>query len=110
MSHPQHLMDPWSSALIPFCAYKTNLNFSRNSEVLPGITFPPCSSFLPTILGGQRCYKLNVNDTSGQGKTAELMLLLDYNQDRSLSPHTTDEDKSGNYSKDTLNFGINADI
>ena len=74
----------WSSALIPFCAYKTKLNFARKSPVLAGITFPLCSSFLPTILEGQLCYKLTVNDTSGKGKKKELMMLLDYNDDRSL--------------------------
>ena len=109
MSHPPHLLYPWSSAFIPFCAYKTNLNFSRNSKILSGITFPHCSSFVPIILGGQRCYKLKLNDTSGEGKKNELLLLLDYNEDRSL--HSVPyKDKGSNYSTDTLNFGIDTDI
>ena len=84
MSHPPHLTSGWSSAFIPFCAYKTNLNFSGSSTALDNTTFPLCSSFLPTILEGQLCYKLTLNDTSGKGKKNELMILLDYNEDRSV--------------------------
>ena len=82
--HPLHLSSTQNSAFVPFCAFKTNLNFSKNSLTLPGLTFPLCSAFLPTILEGQLCYKLAVNDTSGQGKRNELMMLLDYNDDLSL--------------------------
>ena len=53
VSHPPHLTSTWSSAFIPFCAYKTDLNISKNPFTLPGITFPLCSAFLPTILEGQ---------------------------------------------------------
>ena len=109
VSNPPHLMYSWSSAFIPFCAFKTNLNFSKSSWALSGITFPLCSSFLPTILEGQRCYKVNFNDTSGLGKKNELTLLLDYNQDRSL--HTlTSEDKRDEDSKQTLSFDIDKQV
>ena len=84
MSHPAHLTSSWSSSLIPFCAYKADLNFSDNSFALDGMTFPLCSSFLPTTLEGQLCYKLTLNGTSGKGKKYELMILLDYNEDRSV--------------------------
>ena len=57
---------------------------SKKSDVLKNTDFPLCSSFVPTILEGQLCYKLTLNQTSGQGKENELMLLLDYNEDRSL--------------------------
>ena len=109
MSHPPHLSaNHWSSAFIPFCAYKTNLNFSENSFALPGTNFPLCSSFLPTILEGQLCYKLTVNDTSGQGKRNELMILLDYNEDRSIQ--TSPKEKQGTQSSNqTLNFGTAAE-
>ena len=109
MSHPPHLLRSWSSAFIPFCAYKTTLNFSKNALPLPNTNFPLCSSFLPTILEGQRCYKLNLNDTSDQGKKYELMLILDHNEDRSL--HLTPyEDRSVHYSNETINFDIDTDI
>lgn len=84
MSHPPHLTSSWSSTFIPFCAYKKNFNFSEKSPALGGTDFPLCSSFLPTILGGQLCYKLTLNDTSNQGKKNKLVLLLDYNEERSL--------------------------
>ena len=84
MSHPPHLRSNWSSTFIPFCAYKTDLNFSQMSAALDDTTFPLCSSFLPTTLEGQLCYKLKLNKTSGKGKKNELMMILDYNEDRSL--------------------------
>ena len=84
VNHPPHLMSTWSSAFIPFCAYKTDLNFSKTTLELPSITFPLCSSFLPTILEGQLCYKITLNERSGKGRRNSLMLLLDYNEQRSL--------------------------
>ena len=106
VSHPPHLnKDDWNSALIPVCAYKTNLNISRNRLALPGITFPLCSSFLPTILEGQLCYKLTLNTISGQGKTNELMLLLDYNEDRSLQKSSTEGEVDDSSVGNILNFG-----
>ena len=103
VSHPHHLTSSWSSSFIPFCAYKTDLKLFKEAHTLPGISFPLCSSFLPTILEGQLCYKLTLNMTSGQGKRNELMLLLDYNEDRSL--HTSlNENEDVTSSKDTLNF------
>ena len=59
-------------------------SFSEISPALNGTDFPLCSSFLPTILEGQLCYKLTLNKTSGKGKKNELMILLDYNEDLAL--------------------------
>ena len=101
--HPPHLTSSWSSAFIPFCAYKTELNISKNSIVLKNTNFPLCSSFLPTVLEGQLCYKLTLNKTSGQGKRNELMLLLDYNEDRSMQTSST-KDEVAKTSNMTLNF------
>ena len=103
MSHPPHLTSSWSSALIPFCAYKTDLNFSKESEALNGTDFPLCSSFLPTILEGQFCYKLSLKDTSNQGKGNELMFILDYNEDYSLIV-TTNMSNAVRSSDKMLNF------
>ena len=103
MSHPPHLTSSWSSALIPFCAYKMDLKIFKEGHTLPDIAFPLCSSFIPTILEGQLCYNLRLNMTSGQGKKNELMLILDYNQDRSLqTSFNGSEDVTS--STDTLNF------
>ena len=92
----------WSSAFIPFCAYKTDLNFSGKSPSLAGTAFPLCSSFLPTILEGQLCYKLTVKEKSGKGKKHELMILLDYNEDRSVQSlsNITKDAKSSNRTLD----------
>ena len=92
VSHPPHLTSSWSSAFIPFCAYKTDLSITDQPLAMPGINFPLCSSFLPTILEGQLCYKLKLNATSGQGKRNELILLLDYNEDRSLQASSNEKE------------------
>ena len=105
MSHPPHLTSTWSSAFIPFCAYKTDLNISENPLELPGITFPLCSAFLPTILEGQLCYELKLNQPSGQGKRNQLMLVLDYNEDRSLQISSEKEEAADvSVSKGTMGF------
>ena len=93
----------WSSAFIPFCAYKTDLNFTKDPLLLYGSDFPLCSSFLPTILEGQLCYKLSLNEFSGRGKANELMLLLDYNEERSLQVCSNKNDNV-KLSNKTLNF------
>ena len=109
VSHPPHLdANHWSSAFIPFCVFKTDLNISKSTLTLPGINFPLCSSFLPTILEGQLCYKLTLNETSGQGKRNELMLLLDYNEDRSLQT-SFGKDEADKSSNKTLNFDTSVD-
>ena len=92
-----------SSALIPFCAFKTDMTMSKEPRFLPGISFALCSSFRPTMLEGQLCYKLNLNTTrSGAGKENQLMLVLDSNEDRSfqtlstkVEENLTKEDLSG---------------
>ena len=104
MSHPPHLTSSWSSAFIPFCAYKTDLSITNNTLVMQGINLPICSSFLPTILEGQLCYKLMLNKTSGQGKRNELMLLLDYNEDRSLQASSNKKPFSKPSNGSILNF------
>ena len=104
IKHPVHLNSTLSSAFIPFCAYQTNLNFSETKLTLQGLTFPICSSFTPTALEGQLCYKVTVNDSSGQGKSNALTLLLDYNNDLSLSTVSV-KDGTKNPSKGILNLG-----
>ena len=103
LRHPPHLVSDQSSAFIPFCAYKTKLNFSELSLTLNGTNFPLCSSFKPTVLEGQLCYKLELNKLSGQGKQKELMLLLDYNEDLSLHV-SLNYDLTASLSNDTISF------
>ena len=77
-----------SSAFIPFCAFPT----TTISKSKPNISFPICSSFQPTILEGQLCYKLQLNTTSEKGKRNELILLLDYQEDLSLHYSISNEE------------------
>ena len=92
MSHPPHLTSSWSSAFIPFCAYKTDLSFTKNMIELLGITFPLCSSFLPTLLEGQLCYKLTLKEETSHGKRDSLVFLLDYNEALSLQTSFPEKD------------------
>ena len=73
---------------------------------LPNVSFPLCSSFKPTILEGQLCYKLQVNRTSGKGKGKELMLLLDYHED--LSMHYSSVQQQDLNSEEISTFNLNA--
>ena len=104
MNHPQHLTSTRSSAFIPFCAFKNDLSFSNGTLDLPGITFPLCSSFVPTILEGQLCYKLKVTKPSSHGIRDSLLLLLDYNEQLSLRTSFDKKDFSAVHSKKLINF------
>ena len=69
------------------------------------MALPLCSSFVPTILEGQRCYKLELKELSGKGKRNELMLLLDYNEDRSLQTSSkADEVEDSQFSWTIMNW------
>ena len=87
---PPHIIDQnnqmAASAFIPFCLYQSE--FLANTSPLQNLSFPVCTSFKPTILEGQLCYKLDLQMHSRQGKKNELMLLLDYNNELSLQPNS----------------------
>ena len=53
--------------------------------LLPGEDFPICTSFTPSSLDGQLCYKLVLNTTSYNGRKNGLILLLDINEDLSVN-------------------------
>ena len=90
-SHPAHLEGKVSSSFIPFCAYKSNLILSRNPLWFSNISFPLCSSFKPTMLEGQLCHKIELNGKTDTGRVNELMMLLDYNEDRWLMSRSKNE-------------------
>ena len=81
--HTPHLVDPSGSltpaALIPFCAYQTNMTLL--GQKTDGISFTACSKFQPTVLEGQLCYSLNLNmiarGTTGAGLDNGIFILLD---------------------------------
>ena len=74
------------------------MNFTEKSFALNGTNIALCSGFVPTILEGQFCYKLTLNKKSKRGKKNGLMLLLDYNEERSMQIHsnTTADVRSSN--------------
>jgi hypothetical protein len=96
-SHPVHLINraglAMPSAFIPFCAYKTNMGVMGGK--VAGIGFPACDKFLPTVLDGELCYTVDLASflpdemVSKEGKDGELLLLLDYNKERSIQPRPT---------------------
>ena len=81
--------DTLPSALIPFCAYKSNLETLGTS--IPGLSFPVCNAFRPTILHGQLCYSLDIENMSlkeeteitKQGKADGILIIVDPNNERS---------------------------
>ena len=61
---PPHLVDSRGkltpAALIPFCAYDGDMNIT--GQYVPGLDFPICNKFKPTILDGQLCYAIDMKD------------------------------------------------
>ena len=104
ITHPPHLHEETQtgSSLIPFCAYKTNMTISEPELWLPDISFPICTSFKPTILEGQLCYKIQVNATSGVGNENELALLVDYQGELSIHTSPKQEKKQKQNSNSAL--------
>ena len=121
-SHPVHLLTKngktLPSAFIPFCAFKTDLLLL--GERINGFKFPVCNKFTPTVLDGQLCYTLDINShvpniENLHGKQGELLLFLDYNQERSISLRMTrasnnSSDRFISMEKARLNIGQEAKI
>ena len=95
ITHPPHLHGETQtgSSFLPFCAYKTNMTISEPEVWLPNLSFPICTSFKPTILEGQLCYKIQVNAASGMGNENELALLVDYQEELSIHASSKQEKK-----------------
>ena len=95
-NHPPHLIDSSGSltpaALIPFCAYQTNMTLlGQTRQDLP---FTVCDQFRPTLLEGQLCYLINLNMTENRkaksGLRYGLVLILDPSE---KEPENTEEIK-----------------
>ena len=83
INHPHHLtLSEVSSAFIPFCAYGSNLTALGVPH--PNLTMNMCNSFKPTLLNGDLCYTLDSNLKSKGGMDGGLVLLLDYNTEKSI--------------------------
>ena len=88
-THPVHLLGPGDklmpSALIPFCAYGSDMRVVGRSSA--HFTFPVCSAFSPTLHQGQLCYKLQLDQETTEsqaGIEGGLMLFIDHNTERSV--------------------------
>ena len=101
-SHPVHLVTKEGktlpSAFIPFCAYQTDLLMLGQN--IKGLKFPVCNKFTPTVLDGQLCYTLDIrsvlpNTDALEGKDGQLLLLLDYNKERSIGLKRTNSVDDG---------------
>ena len=82
--HPPHLIDSHGSltpaALIPFCAYQTNMTL-LSQPTQDNLTFDICSGFKPTLLEGQLCYSMDLSliglPETKEGVQNGLVLILD---------------------------------
>ena len=93
-SHPVHLVNKdgrkMPSAFIPFCAYKTDME--TTGQKLDSIQFTACNIFEPTVRDSELCYTVDPkkvipkNIKTEEGAKGELLLLLDYNEERSITP------------------------
>ena len=88
-NHPPHILNDQNylspSAFIPFCSFAGNISIM--GETLPNFSIPVCTKFSPTVLKGQLCYQVDVNQFKDQIDSKKLMshgliFLMDYNEDR----------------------------
>ena len=116
--HPVHLIDEQGhlspSALIPFCDFGGEV--SRVGKKVSEFELSVCNSFRKTLLKGQLCYTLDVNQLRREKFSSEdfrlgLTLLLDYNEDRMISNNTyagtgsgQQDDSENNLVKNIVDF------
>ena len=63
-------------------------------QEIENFTSPVCSSFKPTILAGQRCYQLNLDDFDNSvrpGPLGGVSFVMDYNEERNVEIHEPEE-------------------
>ena len=110
--HPVHLIDEEGklspSALIPFCDFGGEVSWVGRK--VPEFDLAVCNSFRKTLLKGQLCYSLDVNQLRKEKFSSEHYrmgptLLLDYNEDRMISNNTyTDSGSENNLVKNIVDF------
>ena len=87
------------SAFIPFCSFGND--FEIMGKKIENFSYPVCNSFKAVIHRDQLCYEVNMDKFKIKGKVTEqlekgLVLLLDYNDDKSMigaTPYETDDVK-----------------
>ena len=101
--HPPHMTDSKGrllpAALIPFCAYQTNVL----GLLSPDLPFISCSLALPTVLDGQLCYSINAsNIAKGETKSGRdngLLMLLDVGPTKPQENKNREDEKKKVYKK-----------
>ena len=76
------------SSFIPFCGFGNKKFFNNETDYNEQLGLPVCDKFIPTVLDGRLCYKLDM-DRLGEElamqsgtKIHEINFLMDYNEDR----------------------------
>ena len=100
-NHPVHIADEDGllspTALIPFCEFGEDGNFSRMGIEIDQFDVPVCNSFRPKIIEDQLCYTVNPNefkekiDLRGE---LSLSLFINYNEDREMDFKNSAEDNT----------------
>lgn len=89
--HPVHIEDDMGdlspSAFIPFCSFGND--FEVMGKKIENFSYPVCKSFKAVIHKDKLCYEVNMDKFKIKGKETEqlekgLVLLLDYNDDKSM--------------------------
>ena len=97
--HPPHIIKSngslTPSALIPFCAYQTNMTLLGQSTV--DLPYDVCSKFQPTVLEGQVCYFLDLTMIEKEHTKVNidngLLLILDHGGNSHEDEKATENEK-----------------
>ena len=113
INHPVHILNNYGefsrSSFIPFCSFGDQIIGSE----IEGFDMKVCNIFKPKLYYDQLCYETNLhelkeNDTVKLLKQLELglTLVLDYNEDRQLNWHGSENEA---ISKKEFSYNINND-
>ena len=80
------------SSFIPFCGFGNKKFFNNETDYNEELGLPVCDKFIPTVLDGRLCYKLDMdrlgeelvmqNNETIDPEIHEINFLMDYNEDR----------------------------
>ena len=92
-NHPVHVMSTKGNLvptdLIPFCGFGGN--FSIMGAKIPNFEVPFCNSFRERLVRDQLCYEVDPNIYKhylNENSELGLMIFINYNEDRQMSPST----------------------
>jgi len=93
VSHPHHITPDTSQSFIPYCGFATDLKLLGHQTA--DDKFPVCDKFIPVLLEGQLCYRLDVtphlSSRPSFGQKEGLLLAVDTNPDRSAASFPSKE-------------------